>query len=67
MGWASMCGKRPDMQDSMCVLSGFMDDPNNHFAAIFDGHSGPHVSRVVVHWFSLLISSSTQLHITRTY
>ncbi|KAH3759798.1 protein phosphatase family protein [Pelomyxa schiedti] len=39
-GWASMCGKRPDMQDAMVVLSEPLTLSSFHLAAIFDGHSG---------------------------
>ncbi|KAH3742480.1 protein phosphatase family protein [Pelomyxa schiedti] len=39
-GWASMCGKRPDMQDATVVLSDPLNSCSFHLAAIFDGHSG---------------------------
>lgn len=47
VGWAEMCGRRPDMQDAMTVLPNFRGVQTQHFVALFDGHSGNSVSMVI--------------------
>lgn len=40
VGWSEMCGRRPDMQDSLCVHQYFQHVPWQHLFGVFDGHSG---------------------------
>lgn len=40
IGWSEMCGRRPDMQDSLCVHQYFQHIPWQHLVGVFDGHSG---------------------------
>lgn len=40
VGWSEMCGRRPDMQDSLCVHQYFQHVPWQHLIGVFDGHSG---------------------------
>ena len=44
VGWSEMCGKRPDMQDALCVHQYFQHVPWQHLVGVFDGHSGSNSS-----------------------
>lgn len=43
-GWSEMRGKRPDMQDAMCVQTNLQGNVTQHLFGIFDGHSGTKTS-----------------------
>lgn len=44
VGWSEMCGRRPDMQDALCVHQYFQHVPWQHLIGVFDGHSGSNAS-----------------------
>ena len=40
IAWSEMCGRRPDMQDALCVYRGFQGVSWQHLVGLFDGHAG---------------------------
>eukprot|EP01105_Mastigella_eilhardi_P019401 TRINITY_DN4559_c0_g1_i2.p1 TRINITY_DN4559_c0_g1~~TRINITY_DN4559_c0_g1_i2.p1 ORF type:complete len:619 (-),score=180.29 TRINITY_DN4559_c0_g1_i2:120-1976(-) len=56
-GWSEMCGRRPEMQDAVCVMCDFQGVTTHHFAAVFDGHSGNNVARFSSHRMGELVAT----------
>eukprot|EP01105_Mastigella_eilhardi_P008567 TRINITY_DN2075_c0_g1_i1.p1 TRINITY_DN2075_c0_g1~~TRINITY_DN2075_c0_g1_i1.p1 ORF type:complete len:817 (+),score=187.21 TRINITY_DN2075_c0_g1_i1:306-2453(+) len=45
VGWSEMCGRRPDMQDAVCIWPRFVTSPTSHLVGVFDGHAGVQVAQ----------------------
>lgn len=59
ISWAEMCGKRPEMQDSVFVAAEFRGMRDISLACVFDGHAGVQVA----HFASIEIPKCLGLHI----
>lgn len=72
IGWSEMCGRRPDMQDSLCVHQYFQHVPWQHLVGVFDGHSGTNTalycaSNIASVFASYLRSSPAEAALRQTF
>lgn len=62
-GWAEMRGKRPDMQDAICVQFALQGNNTQHLFGLYDGHSGSKTSLLlaknVAHTFAAQHNANT--------
>ena len=47
ISWASMRGKRPDQQDTLCICPQIGNVAHRHFVGLYDGHSGTDAAEIV--------------------
>lgn len=57
IAWSEMCGRRPDMQDALCVYKNFQGVSWQHLVGLFDGHAGSVTSNYVAKNFGHILAS----------
>lgn len=64
-GWAEMRGRRPDMQDTLCILDNFAGVKDLFFLSAFDGHAGSVSAELAAKLMPIVVVNAIRSHFAK--